>query len=150
MKRRRIAAPSADLLKLAKQAAPAPRLPKGFFDPLVEITRTLMDQGMKLHQATDWLIANKALLRKHRDCFHHAMRGRLSRLTQKKAKTLTNIRWKGSLAFDSLHAVADCGTSLCGAKSFGWILADLSSPSLKCSRCKGIVTRQNVTIPEVE
>lgn len=149
MKTRKLPPVPEKILRAARYAQPPGKRPKGYFDNLVTITKTLLDQGLKLCHAADFLIREGQLKAKDRKHFHDAMRGRLSRLQQRNARSLVGIRWQASLFFDSVHGASEDGITLCGAKASGWMdwNGEGGDPR-KCSRCVGIARRQKVEIPE--
>lgn len=134
-----------DIIVQIRTVEPEAVLPRGFFDTLVEATRMLLDRGLSLPQAADWLIDNKVIERRHRRKYHDAMRGRLSRLNRKTA-TSGELAWKEAMGFNSVHAVGGGLTSLCGVSASRWFSA--TSTSSKCSRCRGLVAIKGLSLED--
>jgi hypothetical protein len=128
----------------ASRAAPPPPLPRGFFDTLAPVVKTLLDNGLALAQAADWLIENRALRQPLRQRFLNAMRSRFTRCRWKDAKAGEVFRWKSSLAYDAAHAIGRSTVALCGAKTGCWMGA--TDTTRKCPVCAGIVRKQNITM----
>lgn len=133
------------VLKEIPFAAPPPKFPRGFFDALVTPTRQLLDKGLKLMQAADWLIARGVLKESLRQRYSAAMRCRLTRLRRKIEASPAAVQWRTSIFYDSMHLLPAGGLkALCGAHATRWNA--LTEPLEKCSRCKGIATREKVAI----
>ena len=131
------------ILSLAKYVEPPGKLPRGYFEQLMEPTKTLLSRGLKLHAAADWLIDRGVLPCRRRQKYLDAMRNRFTRFRSREPKTGEVYRWRAALGYDAAHAV--CGVlALCGARSAGWMTS--GEGQRRCTRCKSIVTAAPVTI----
>lgn len=109
-------------------------------------TRELMDRGFKLWQAADWFVSEGIIEPSQRIKFQEAMRGRLHRARAAVVKKDTVAAWSESLFFDSSHAVIRGGQALCGARASEWLPESVQMQDRRCTRCRGIITKQNVMI----
>ena len=146
MTTRRLPTPPAEVVAQLSKIAPPAKVPRGYFDPLVAVTKNLLDNKFKLSQAADELIKRKLLPKKHRKKFHEAMRGRLSRLRQANAKEMTDLKWRTSMFYDAVHAVGMVNgelISLCGVKASHWQVWDECGGIKQCGRCQSVAKRTN-------
>ena len=134
--------PAPSVLQKIKFAMPMKR-PRGYFNKLLEPTRTLLDRNFSLAAAADFLIQNNALPRRDREAYLGTMRHRFTRLRRHEIKPDAKVEWLASLGYDALHAVSGV-KALCGATAGRWFGG--AEGARKCNRCIAIVTRENVTI----
>ena len=145
MTRRRIRRPGPKLLERLKYAEPPPKIPRGYFDALVKPTTILLDKGLKLMQAADWLIREKALKASDRQRFCDAMCCRFTRARRKEEANPTSAEWRTSILYDSMHLLPKRGlVALCGVRSNRWNCT--GEMREQCNRCKGIARKGNLSI----
>jgi hypothetical protein len=124
---------------------PPPHFPRGYFDPLMPVTRQLLDNGLSLVQTAEWLVQEGALETRHRERYCRAMRNRFSRLRQKRRAAAGEIlQWRAALGFDSVHATGRDGTALCGLRTAAWL--DAAGTATRCTRCLGVAARTGATV----
>ncbi len=140
----RIPDPTPELLAKCRAAEPPPRVPRGFFDGLVRPTRHLLDRGLRLSQAADFLIAEKILQPRLRAKYMNALRTRMTRLRARKALAGEVFHWRSGLGYEEAHAVGHGTIAACGARAGLWMNA--TDTSRQCRRCKGIMKAQKVKV----
>jgi hypothetical protein len=125
------------VLKKAAFAERPGRVPRGYFDALLPVTKKLLDRGLSMIQVADWLIEHDVLPREKRLRFAASMRVRFTRFRRVQAGSGT-VTWLGELGMDTAHAVLD-GTvhALCGARSSLWLRAE--SGQRHCPVCTGYI-----------
>ena len=133
-----------ELLEKARRAAPPPKLPRGFFDSLMAPTKLLLDNGLRLAQAADWLITERALKTNHRTHYLDAMHARFTRFRAREAEKGEEFRWRTGLGYDRAHAVGRGTIALCGARAGAWMGA--TDTTLHCKQCVGIIRTRILTI----
>jgi hypothetical protein len=133
-----------EVMRKIQYAEPPARFPRGYFDALITPTRMLLDQGLTLSQATDWLIKHAVLQSSHRRRYAAAMTARISRLRAAPITEGETYRWRETVGYSSLHVVGSGLIALCSARGQRWM--EPSSLVTKCFRCQGIVKSRNLTI----
>lgn len=133
-----------ELLEKCRRAAPPPRVPRGYFDSLLTPTRVLLDNGLKLTQAADFFIAQRALKPQLRTSFTNAMKSRMTRFRRREAEKDEVFYWRIALGYARAHAIGNGTISLCGVRGSRWF--ETNDPANQCKVCRSIVTKLNVTI----
>lgn len=121
------------VLKKAKYAEPPGRVPKGYFDNLLDATKTLLDRGFTLATAADWLIEQRSLPYRRRSQYINTMHVRFSRFRAHEAEHVNVLAWRSALGYDAAHAVDGGIFALCGARSARWMGA--SETQRHCTQC---------------
>ncbi len=130
------------VLKKAAYAEPPGRVPRGYFDALLPVTRTLLDRGLKISAAADWLIASGTLPPRVRGNFINTMSVRFTRLRFAEQKAAPAYSWKMTLGMDSCHAIPKGRTkSLCGSTAGLWLDADTGMR--QCRFCLSVIKRSD-------
>jgi hypothetical protein len=106
----------------------------------------LLDNGLKLRQAADFLISARALKPEHRKSFTNAMKNRMSRFRKRAAQKETVYYWRIALGYERSHAVSSGSVALCGARAARWFPSNDNTHQCKLCRC--IVTEQKVSMEE--
>ena len=126
-------------------ADPPGRFPKGYFDSILTPTRLLLDRGLKLCQAVDWLIDHGVLAPQLRRASVNAMRSRLMRFRTRQAKAGEVLTWKAALGYDAAHATSGV-VALCGAKSARWMGS--TNEQRRCRMCQHAISVQGLTVAD--
>ncbi len=132
------------MAKRLRYAEPPGRLPRGYFDSLLDPTKQLLAKGFRLAQAANWLIKEGALPHARRQQYLDAMRNRFSRFRQQTPVPAATYQWRAALGYDAAHAIATGTKALCSAMSARWF--DAGDGQRKCPVCAGILRAGNVTV----
>lgn len=114
---------SPHVAKRLRYAEPPGRLPRGYFDSLLEPKKMLLAKGFKLAPA---------------------MRNRFSRFRQQTPVATATYQWGAALGYDAAHAIAGGTKALCSAMPAPWF--DAGDGQRKCPVCAGILRTGNVTM----
>lgn len=145
MRCRRLPKPPERVLKKLQYAEPPGRLPRGFFDNLLEPTKALLDKGLSLAACADWLIEHRALPERCRMQFLRATHTRFTRLRAKKVSGPAVLSWKAALGYNSTHVVQEGRTvAICGATAARWMQP--GEDARQCNKCIHQVSKQTLTI----
>jgi hypothetical protein len=106
-----------------------------------------LDNGLKLHQAADFLISQRALKPQNRRSFTNAMKSRMTRFRRREAAKGEVFHWRVALGYDRSHAIGRGTVALCGARGARWF--ESTPLTDQCRICRSIVTSDKVTIVEM-
>lgn len=128
-------------MRKAAYAEPPGRAPRGYFDSLMDITKTLLDRGLGISAAADWLIERDCLPAARRGNFINSMSVRFTRLRYSAPKAAPYV-WRQALGMNGAHAVENGRTrALCGASASLWLDAD--EDQRQCRFCLGVIKRSD-------
>lgn len=139
MSLRRLPPVPSSVLKKAAYAEPPGRVPRGYFDSLMDVTRTLLDRGLGMSAVADWLIERETLPPQRRTNFINSMTVRFTRLRYAE-RPPDAYAWQQSLGTNGAHAVPTGRTkALCGAIASFWHEPD--EDQRKCRFCLHVIKK---------